>query len=187
MSEHVILVNAFDEAIGTAEKHDAHLRPRLHRAFSVFVFNRAGELLLQQRAADKYHSGGLWTNTCCGHPRPGEDTAAAARRRLQEEMGFVCDLEAGPRFLYRVAIDARITEHELDHVFIGYYDGVPAPDPVEVRAWRWAGLRGITRELRAAPADFTAWFEPAFRLARPLSRPRARSGNPRDSKTPARR
>ena len=181
MTEHVVLVDELDRQVGIAEKLAAHQQPRLHRAFSVFVFNDAGELLLQRRAADKYHSAGLWSNTCCGHPRPGEDVAAAASRRLAEELGIRCALTRGPHFIYHATIDERCTEFELDHIFFGTTDEVPQPDPAEVQEWRWLSLPAVARELRARPANFTVWFEEAFSLIRPLAPRPARSGTPAGS------
>lgn len=158
MVEQVVLVDEQDVAVGTLEKQAAHQRGALHRAVSVFVFDAAGRLLLQRRAASKYHSAGLWTNTCCSHPRPGEDVAAAAQRRLGEEMGFDCALERAGSFLYRAVLDHGLTEHELDHLFVGRFDGVPAPDPAEVGEWRWASLAGVRRDLAQRPEAFSAWF-----------------------------
>jgi isopentenyl-diphosphate delta-isomerase len=162
MIERVILVDADDNAIGSAEKMQAHRSPQLHRAFSVFVFNPRGELLLHRRAADKYHSAGLWTNTCCGHPRPGEETNAAAVRRLREEMGITCELQQVQRFEYRARVGKGWWEHEVDHVLVGMYDGAPVPDPAEVGAWRWPGVDRLLGEVRRAPRRFTAWFAPAL-------------------------
>lgn len=156
--ERVILVDEDDVERGSAEKLRAHQDGALHRAFSILVFNRGGELLLQRRAAEKYHSPGLWTNTCCGHPRPGEDTAAAARRRLREEMGFECELQPLCGVRYRADVGAGLVENEYDHVFVGRYDGPPHPDPGEVQAWRWARVDGIRREVAAGADGFTAWF-----------------------------
>jgi isopentenyl-diphosphate delta-isomerase len=125
---------------------------------SVFVFNSEGELLLQRRAPQKYHSGGLWSNTCCGHPRPGEDNQAAAVRRLKEEMGLSPPLGYAFEFTYRAALGSGLTEHELDHVFLGFTDESPYPDPEEVEDWRWVSLDDLRRELTTGPARFTAWF-----------------------------
>jgi isopentenyl-diphosphate Delta-isomerase len=162
MKEYVIVVDGSDRPLGTREKQEAHLTGVLHRAFSVFVFDAAGRMLLQQRASDKYHSGGLWSNTCCSHPRPGEETAAAARRRLLEEMGFLCPLEPAYSFTYRADVGDGLVEHEYDHVFIGRFDGEPAPDPAEVEGWRWAAPAELERELREEPGRFTEWFRIAF-------------------------
>src|SRR5687768_14206462 len=133
----VILVNEQDEPVGTMEKLEAHQKGLLHRAFSVFVVNKNGEMLLQQRAQDKYHSGGLWTNTCCSHPLPGENVLDASHRRLMEEMGFDCPLREIFSFTYRAEFDNGLTEHEFDHVFFGEYDGEVIPDTAEVQATRY--------------------------------------------------
>src|SRR5688572_7001604 len=187
MIERVILVDRHDREIGTAGKLEAHVRPLLHRACSVFILNTRGELLLQQRMADKYHSPSLWTNTACGHPRPGEDVEAAARRRLNEEMGIDAALTECGHFIYRARIDRGMTEHELDHVFVGFSDAQPRPDAREVGAWRWSAVADVARELVYSPQSFTACFEPAFRLVQPLVRQRALFENPESSRTPSRR
>jgi len=134
--ERVVLVDERDREVGTAPKLAAHEDGALHRAFSVFVLNGHGELLLQRRADTKYHSAGLWTNTCCGHPRPGEPVAAAARRRLREEMGFDCEPAPAGTFVYRAEVGG-LVEHEYDHVFVGRHETDPLPDPAEVSEWRW--------------------------------------------------
>jgi isopentenyl-diphosphate delta-isomerase type 1 len=170
--ERVILVDEDDRELGTREKLDAHRRPALHRAFSVFVLNQRGELLLQRRAAGKYHSPGLWTNSACGHPRPGEATAAAARRRLREEMGLDCEMHPVGRFIYRAELGSGLTEHELDHVFVARCGGDPLPDPDEVGDWRWVTLAELRDWLRREPESFTAWFRPALaqvQAAEPLA------------------
>ncbi|HKJ92285.1 MAG TPA: isopentenyl-diphosphate Delta-isomerase, partial [Longimicrobiales bacterium] len=135
----VVLVDGDDRVVGVEEKWNAHLLGRLHRAFSVFVVRADGALLLQRRAPGKYHSGGLWSNAACGHPQPNEDVARAARRRLREEMGIDCALEPVSVFRYRASVGGRLSEHELDHVFVGRCEdgAVPAPDPAEVVGWRW--------------------------------------------------
>jgi isopentenyl-diphosphate delta-isomerase len=161
--ERVVLVDADDVEIGTVEKMRAHLDGALHRAFSVFVFDRVGRMLLQRRAADKYHSGGLWSNTCCSHPRPGEDAAAGALRRLDEEMGFRCDLHSAFTFVYHADVGMGLTEHEYDHVFVGRFDGAPQPNPAEVEGWRWADVDDLRAEMDAHPERFTFWFRAAFR------------------------
>jgi isopentenyl-diphosphate delta-isomerase len=158
----VILVNEQDEPVGTMEKLEAHQKGLLHRAFSVFVVNSAGEMLLQQRAQDKYHSGGLWTNTCCSHPLPGEDTLAASHRRLVEEMGFDCPLEEIFSFTYQASFDNGLTEYEFDHVLVGTYDGAVAPDQAEVQAHRYLPLDRIRALLHEEPDTFTHWFHLAF-------------------------
>lgn len=160
--ERVILVSPADEELGSAEKLEAHVSGALHRAFSVFVLNSRGEILLQRRASSKYHSGGLWSNTCCGHPRPGEDTDVAALRRLREEMGFACDLRHLFTFSYRADLDQGLSEHEIDHVFVGVYDGEPAPNPGEVAEWRWVRPGTLRAELTRAPDRFTRWLAPAL-------------------------
>lgn len=161
--EHVILVDSDDVPIGIHAKQDAHIAGLLHRAFSVFVFDSHGRALLQRRATAKYHSGGLWSNTCCSHPRPGESTLAAAQRRLFEEMGFNCPLSTAFSFVYRADVGGGLTEHEYDHVFIGHFDGDPAPDPTEVEDWRWISVEALKREVRARPDRFTYWFHCAWR------------------------
>lgn len=160
--EHVILVDELDQDLGTMEKMEAHEKALLHRAFSVFIVNDKGEMLLQQRAWDKYHCGGLWTNACCSHPRPGEETPAAAQRRLQEELGFVTPLQKIFDFVYQAPFPNGLTEHEFDHVFWGTYNGPLAPAPAEVAQTRWVALSDIAAELQAAPATYTPWFHLAF-------------------------
>ena len=160
--EQVVLVNDKDEELGVMEKMEAHEKALLHRAFSVFVFNQKGELLLQQRALNKYHSGGLWTNTCCSHPRPNENIAAAASRRLQEEMGFETTLEKIFDFIYQAGFDNGLTEHEFDHVFIGYYDGEIKANPKEVNDYVFRSMESIQQSLVAQEGLFTAWFEIIF-------------------------
>lgn len=162
MIERVILVNADDTPIGTADKLEAHRSGRLHRAFSVFVVNDREELLLQRRAAGKYHSGGLWSNTCCSHPRPGEDTTAAAVRRLEEEMGFRCALEPVSAMVYRAEVGHGLVEYEYDHLLLGRWSGTPEPDPAEVGEWRWADLMELQNEVVVYPRHFTYWFRVAL-------------------------
>lgn len=160
--EEVIVVNVQDEPTGVMEKMEAHLSGTLHRAFSVFVFNTRGEMLLQQRAEGKYHSGGLWTNTCCGHPRPGESTEAAASRRLKEEMGFETVLKKAFDFTYTASFANGLAEYEFDHVFTGVYDGEIIPAKEEVQDHRFMPLNEIERTMSEEPARFTAWFHIAF-------------------------
>lgn len=163
MPQHeIILVNAQDEPIGTAEKMEAHYKALLHRAFSVFVLNSKGQMLLQQRALGKYHSAGLWTNTCCSHPRPGETTEAGALRRLQEELGFTTSITKAFEFIYKADFDNGLTENEFDHVFIGQYDGPIVPDPKEVMDYRYISLDEIEADLINHPEKYTAWFKIAF-------------------------
>lgn len=160
--EEVVLVDERDNVLGSMPKLQAHREGRLHRAISVFVFNRAGEMLLQRRARGKYHSGGLWTNACCSHPRAGEKPHRAAVRRLQEEMGLECPLDYSFSFLYRAELQGGLTEHELDHVFVGELDQDPVPDPHEVSEWRWVPVERVRRELAENPESYTAWFPLAF-------------------------
>lgn len=164
MCERVILVDPHDGELGTAEKLTAHAQAKLHRAFSVFIFDSAGRLLLQQRAFDKYHSGGLWSNTCCGHPRPGEQTIGAAHRRLAEEMGFECSLEVAFAFVYQTEVGNGLVEHEYDHVLHGHYDGEPKPNPAEAAGWRWAEIAEIRQDVRTRPGRYTVWFPFALDL-----------------------
>jgi isopentenyl-diphosphate delta-isomerase len=162
--EEVILVDADDREVGTAEKLDAHARGLLHRALSVFLFDDRGRVLLQRRADAKYHTGGRWANTCCSHPRPGETTGAAAARRLREEMGVAVALEHALTFTYRAEFEDGLVEHEVDHVFTGRFDGRPAPNADEVRGWAWREVDELERELAAAPERFAPWL--ALALAR---------------------
>lgn len=162
--EQVILVNEKDEAVGSGGKVEAHREGKLHRAFSIFVFNPDGQLLLQKRASVKYHSAGLWSNTCCGHPRPGELTEQAARRRLWEEMGVVCDLTEVFQFTYKVQLTEEISEHECDHVLIGVFDGEPNPSGDEVDDWRWADLDALREDVAESPDSYTHWFKLSLQL-----------------------
>lgn len=158
MIEEVILVDENDNELGTMEKMEAHVKGVLHRAFSVFVFNSKGELLLQQRALDKYHSPGLWTNTCCSHPRLHEKTKDAASRRLIEEMGMETTVNEAFTFIYKSEFDNDLTEHELDHVFIGYDDRLPSINTDEVASYRYVGLIELQEEIDNDPEAFTTWF-----------------------------
>jgi isopentenyl-diphosphate delta-isomerase len=160
----VILVNEADEAIGAMEKIEAHQKALLHRAISVFVFNKNGELLLQQRALEKYHSAGLWTNTCCSHPEPGEETLAAAERRLKEEMGFKTPLRHAFTFTYLSDFDNGLTEHEVDHVFTGFYDGSIIPNSEEVAAFKFISMDQLQQLIKNDPQEFTTWFKIAVPL-----------------------
>jgi len=162
MEEFVILVNENDRKTGTMEKMQAHIGAHLHRAFSVFIFNESGALMLQQRAFSKYHSPGLWTNTCCSHPRPGETTNEAAHRRLVEEMGFDCNFEEVFSFIYKASFDNNLTEHEFDHVFIGTSEEIPQPNPEEVASYRFATMDEIREEIHQSQEKFTVWFRIAF-------------------------
>jgi isopentenyl-diphosphate delta-isomerase len=156
--DEVIVVDEYDRAVGVAPKLAAHRDGALHRAVSVFVTDGAGSVLLQRRALAKYHSGGLWSNSCCGHPRPGESVADAATRRLVEEMGIRCSLEPAGAFRYRAELPNGFIEHEIVHVFVGRWDGEPTPDPAEVGAWRWATVAELGRETRERPDQYTVWL-----------------------------
>ncbi len=160
--EQVILVDTQDNEMGTMEKMKAHELGLLHRAFSIFIFNTKGELLLQQRAFDKYHSGGLWTNTCCSHPRPQENIAAAAHRRLQEEMGFDTDINHAFSFIYKVGLDHGLTEHEYDHVFTGIFENEIVPNKDEIASYCYKNIETISLEMEAQPHQFTEWFKIVF-------------------------
>jgi isopentenyl-diphosphate delta-isomerase len=162
MSENVILVDKHDQLIGIMPKMEAHLQGKLHRAFSVFIFNSQGELLLQQRAADKYHSGGKWTNTCCSHPHPGEDTMAAAHRRLYEEMGLKCELNEAFSFIYKVKMDGGLTEHEFDHVYVGVSDVLPVPDPAEAAAYSYKNMSELQEKLISESDQYSEWLKICF-------------------------
>jgi len=162
LKESVMLVDINGQMTGTMDKLAAHRLGALHRAFSVFIFNTYGELLLQQRVLNKYHSGGLWTNTCCSHPRLGETTIDAAHRRLMEEMGLACDLEEFFHFTYRHEFTNGLTEHEYDHVFIGFSDRAPEPDPAEVAAFRYMEPDLLALELSSSPGDYSAWLGICF-------------------------
>ncbi|MBT8290254.1 MAG: isopentenyl-diphosphate Delta-isomerase [Muriicola sp.] len=160
--EKVILVNQNDEEIGTMPKMEAHEKAVLHRAFSVFIMNTKGETMLQQRAAKKYHSPLLWTNTCCSHQRLGETNLQAGKRRLQEEMGFQTELKELFSFIYKAPFDNGLTEHELDHVMVGYYEGDPEINPEEVEAWKWMKPDDIRNDIQTSPESYTAWFKIIF-------------------------
>lgn len=161
--ENVILVDEEDKQIGTMPKMEAHQKALLHRAFSVFIMNDKGETMLQQRAADKYHSPLLWTNTCCSHQRVGESNIEAGQRRLQEEMGFfVAKLDELISFIYKAPFDNGLTEHEYDHVMIGSYDGTPKINPDEVADWKWMKPEAVRRDIERHPEKYTAWFKIIF-------------------------
>ena len=162
MIEYVILVDENDQQIGLMEKIEAHEKAALHRAFSVFIFNKKGELMLQQRAASKYHSPLLWTNTCCSHQRNGESNLEAGKRRLQEEMGFVTEISEVFSFIYNAPFDNGLTEHELDHVMIGKYDDVPNINKEEVEAYKWMQLADVKKDIDENPSIYTAWFKIIF-------------------------
>ena len=158
----VILVDERDEPIGTMEKMEVHQKALLHRAFSVFVFNSKGEVLLHKRAAKKYHSAGLWTNACCSHPGPGEETLVAAENRLQEEMGINTALKKAFDFTYKAAFDNGLTEYEFDHVFIGMYDGKIFPNTEEVSDYCYKSIEEINNSIQTHPQKYTEWFKIAF-------------------------
>ncbi len=159
MEEQVILVNERDEKIGLMPKLEAHQKGILHRAFSVFIINDNNELMLQQRAMNKYHSPGLWTNTCCSHQRDGETSVEAGKRRLEEEMGFNTPLKETGSIIYKAPFDNGLTEHELDHILIGNFNGIPEINQAEVSSWKWMTLEQIQKDIRINPDDYTAWFK----------------------------
>jgi len=160
--EFVVLVDENDNEVGLAPKLNAHRTGELHRAFSVMLVDGRNRLLLQRRAFAKYHSGGQWANTCCGHPRDGESVIDAAERRLTEEMGVTCGLAPAGSFIYRADVGNGLVEHELDHLLIGRFDGDPRPALSEVVEWRWSTLEDIRRDLAAHPEIYTAWFPDAL-------------------------
>ncbi len=160
--ELVILVDEQDNQIGLMPKMEAHEKAVLHRAFSVFIFNDKNELMLQQRALHKYHSPGLWTNTCCSHQRDGETNIMAGTRRLQEEMGFVVPLKETTSFIYKAPFDNGLTEHELDHILLGMYNGEPLINEDEVASWKWMPLEDVKEDIQAHPEMYTEWFKIIF-------------------------
>ena len=162
VEEKVILVNENDEQIGLMPKLEAHKKAILHRAFSVFILNRNGELMLQQRAAQKYHSPLLWTNTCCSHQRDGETNLEAGNRRLIEEMGFDCELKEIFSFIYKAPFDNGLTEHELDHVMIGEYENDPKLNKEEVHSFKWMTLEAVKNDMELHPEIYTEWFKIIF-------------------------
>jgi len=163
MIEKVILVDKNDNEVGTMEKQEAHVKGLLHRAFSVFIFNDKNELLLQRRAVNKYHSGGLWTNTCCSHPRQNEKTEDAAERRLLEEMGMRSTLKKQFDFVYKAKLDNNLYEHEFDHVFFGFTNDLPIINPEEVEEYTYKTLEDIGNEMKTIPDKYTEWFKICFR------------------------
>jgi isopentenyl-diphosphate delta-isomerase len=160
--ENVILVNENDEQIGLMPKLEAHEKAILHRAFSVFVLNSKNEIMLQQRASQKYHSPLLWTNTCCSHQREGESNIAAGSRRLYEEMGFNTELKELFHFIYKAPFDNGLTEHELDHVMIGYFNEEPKINPEEVEDWKWMKIEDVKIDMGNQPELYTVWFKIIF-------------------------
>ena len=161
--EQVVLVDEHDNEVGTMEKIEAHEKALLHRAFSIFVFNDAGQMMLQKRALSKYHSPGLWTNTCCSHPRPKESLEEATRRRIVEEMGFECEMHEVFSFIYKAAFDRGLTEHELDHVFMGLHNGDPLINPDEVEEWKWIDIDDLLKDIDQFPDKYTVWFKIAVK------------------------
>lgn len=162
MEEFVVLIDEQDTPLGLMEKQQAHVAGLLHRAFSVFVFNSKNELLLQQRAAEKYHSPSLWTNSCCSHPRENETYEEAAHRRLQEELGFDCEVEEKFHFIYKAKLGEQLYEHELDRVFVGYYEGEMNINPEEVKAVKWISMVDLIEDMKEHPENYTAWFKIIF-------------------------
>lgn len=162
MEELVVLVDEKDNQVGLMPKMEAHEKAVLHRAFSVFIFNNEGKLMLQQRAADKYHSPLLWTNTCCSHQREGETNLEAGKRRLEEEMGFTTDLKEVFWFVYKAPFENGLTEHELDHVMVGYYDEAPKINKEEVASYKWMSLIDVKKSIEKNPKEYTEWFKIIF-------------------------
>jgi isopentenyl-diphosphate delta-isomerase len=160
--EKVILVNELDQQIGLMPKLEAHEKAILHRAFSVFVLNNKNEIMLQQRARQKYHSPLLWTNTCCSHQRDGETNIQAGNRRLYEEMGFDTELRELFHFIYKAPFDNGLTEHELDHVMIGYFNGEPTINKNEVEDWKWMKIEEVKNDMLLNPSIYTVWFKIIF-------------------------
>ena len=155
----VVLVDEYDNEIGVMEKLAAHQEGKLHRAFSVFIFNDKHELLLQRRAFGKYHSEGLWSNTCCSHPMHGESIITAAERRLEEEMGMICELKHAFKFIYHTQLDNNLEEHEIDHVLIGLSNETPHPNLEEVIAFKWLSLEFLQKDIEVNEASYSAWLK----------------------------
>jgi len=162
MANKIILVDKKDREIGSEFKIKAHREGKLHRAFSVFVFNSKNELLLQKRAINKYHSGGLWTNTCCSHPKIGETILLAGHRRLKEEMGFDCELKEAFSFIYKAKLDNNLTEHEVDHILIGKFEGNPKINKKEVAMVKWVDLKFLAKDIKQNPQIYTYWFKKCY-------------------------
>jgi len=161
-SQQVILVDEHDNTVGVMDKMEAHKKGLIHRAFSIFIFNSRGEMLLQQRAFNKYHSAGLWSNSCCSHPYPGEEVGEAAKRRLNEELGFETSLEKIFDFIYHVSFENGLVENEFDHVFAGYFDGAIKKNPEEVNDYAFRSMGQIREELTNKPENYTEWFKISF-------------------------
>jgi isopentenyl-diphosphate delta-isomerase len=162
VEEKVILVDINDNPIGLMNKLEAHEKAVLHRAFSVFILNDKNELMLQQRAHRKYHSPLLWTNTCCSHQRENETNIQAGTRRLQEEMGFETELKEMFHFIYKAPFDNGLTEHELDHVMLGYYNDLPKINEDEVESWKWMKIEDVKNDMITKPDLYTVWFKIIF-------------------------
>jgi isopentenyl-diphosphate delta-isomerase len=160
--QEVILVNERDEPLGAIEKMQAHEKGLLHRAFSVFIFDSKGKILLQQRSAEKYHGANLWTNACCSHPLPGENVEDAAQRRLNEELGFIASLEKIFSFTYYAPVENNLIEHEFDHVFAGEYENIIIPNPHEVSNYVYKTMEQVKNDIDSFPEKFTSWFKIAF-------------------------
>lgn len=160
--EKVVLVDANNRQTGTMEKTEAHEKGLLHRAFSVFILDSSGQLLLQRRSSGKYHSPGLWTNTCCSHPRPGESVKDAAIRRLKEEMGITCSLKESFTFIYKADFDNGLTEYEFDHVLIGVTDSDPVPNPEEADSYKYVDPDHLAKDIHNRPDNYTVWFRIAY-------------------------
>lgn len=158
MGNDIILVDKNDKQTGTGEKIEVHRQGLLHRAFSIFVWNQKGQLMMQQRAKTKYHTPGLWSNTCCSHPKPGEDIIEAAHRRLQQEMGFTCPLNDEFSIIYYSRFSNNLIEHEYDHVIFGYYNHEPVINPSEVHHWKWISVSDLVRDAELNPHYYTVWF-----------------------------
>lgn len=155
----VVLVDENDQVLGTMEKLKAHQEGRLHRAFSVLIFNDNDEMLIHKRASGKYHCGGMWTNACCSHPRLGESPKDAAIRRMQEEMGFTTAIDFVGKFIYKTSFDNGLIENELDHVFVGKFNGEPVPNPEEVEDYRYIRIEDLKEEIKKEPQNYTVWFK----------------------------
>ena len=162
IEDNVILVDVHDNQIGLMPKLEAHEKGVLHRAFSVFIFNNHGELMLQRRALTKYHSPGLWTNTCCSHQRDGESNISSGKRRLKEEMGFDTELFEKTSFIYKAKFDNGLIEHEFDHVLVGSYNHSPIINSIEVDSWKWMSLENVKKDINDHPDNYTAWFKIIF-------------------------
>jgi isopentenyl-diphosphate delta-isomerase len=162
MTNEVVLVDEKDNTLGVMEKLEAHIQGKLHRAFSIFIINSQNEILIHQRAKEKYHGANLWTNACCSHPALGEDVRASAQRRLMEEMGLDCSIEKLFNFNYYAQVENGLIEHELDHVFVGYSDATPYPDASEVQSWKWMSKEYLLQDIQQHPERYTSWFKIAL-------------------------